>query len=71
VQLNSTTFYSSTFHFDSSILTLLTVIDSSLLHITAVSKHQCRLTPLWRVYSSLRPFQHWRLHPNGNETLGA
>jgi len=33
VQLNST------FHFDSVILTLLTIIYSSIFHITAVSKH--------------------------------
>jgi len=39
VQLNST------FHFDSSLglLTLLTIIDSPLLHITMVSKHNLSL----------------------------
>jgi len=42
VQLNST------FQFDSPILTLLSVIYSSVYHMTAVSKHRhCHLTPFW------------------------
>jgi len=54
-----------TFHFDSLIglLTLLTIIDIPLFHITAVGKHNCRLIPLWRVHLLLRSFWRWHLHP--------
>ena len=56
------------FHIDSLILMLLTIIYSSIFHITAVSKHAIvdeHLSEL--VHSSHGSFQHWRLHPYRND----